>query len=159
MNLTNPTQIDPIVLPWGLTWPNLTQIWSLVRQTWHKIVQSVYNPEILVNQVWFVQKTGRVWADYQAYIGKQRTNRVWFFLRSYFFKNEPLISCPLLSSKLDSPAIKTLERHSLNVKKSAHQCFDFRRIWFWWKTCTLVWNPTRTDRNVWSWGPTQPDLT
>ena len=39
------------------------------------------------------------------------------FLRSYFFKNEPLISCPFLSSKLDSPVIKTLERHSLNVKK------------------------------------------
>ena len=31
------------------------------------------------------------------------------FLRSYFFKNEPLISCPFLSSKLDSPVIKTLE--------------------------------------------------
>ena len=39
------------------------------------------------------------------------------FLRSYLFKNEPLISCPFLSSKLDSPVIKTLERHSLNVKK------------------------------------------
>ena len=39
------------------------------------------------------------------------------FLRSYFFKNEPLISCPFISSKLDSPVIKTLERHSLNVKK------------------------------------------
>ena len=31
------------------------------------------------------------------------------FLRSNFFKNEPLISCPFLSSKLDSPVIKTLE--------------------------------------------------
>ena len=39
------------------------------------------------------------------------------FLRSYFFKNKPLISCPFLSSKLDYPIIKTLERHSLNVKK------------------------------------------
>ena len=39
------------------------------------------------------------------------------FVRSYFFKNEPLISCPFLSSKLDSPVIKTLERLSLNVKK------------------------------------------
>ena len=39
------------------------------------------------------------------------------FLRSYFFKNEPLISWTFLSSKLDSPEIKTLERHSLNVKK------------------------------------------
>ena len=38
------------------------------------------------------------------------------FLRSYFVKNEPLISCPLLSSKLDSPVIKTLERHSLKLK-------------------------------------------
>ena len=34
----------------------------------------------------------------------------------YFFKNEPLISCPFLASKLDSPVIKKLERHSLNVK-------------------------------------------
>ena len=33
------------------------------------------------------------------------------FLRSYFFKNEPLISCPFLSSKLDFPVMKTLERH------------------------------------------------
>ena len=39
------------------------------------------------------------------------------FFRSYFFKNEPLFSCPFLSSKLDSPIIKTLERHSLNLKK------------------------------------------
>ena len=39
------------------------------------------------------------------------------FFRSYLFKNEPLISYPFLSSKLDSPVIKTLERHSLNVKK------------------------------------------
>ena len=43
------------------------------------------------------------------------------FLRSYFFKNEPLISGTFLgqffSSKLDSPVIKTLERHSLNVRK------------------------------------------
>ena len=31
-------------------------------------------------------------------------------LLSYFW-NEPLISCPFLSSKLDSPVIKTLERH------------------------------------------------
>ena len=31
-------------------------------------------------------------------------------LRSYVFKNEPLISCPILSSKLDSPVIKKLER-------------------------------------------------
>ena len=36
------------------------------------------------------------------------------FLRSYFFKNEPLISCPFLSSKLDSTVIKTLERHFLS---------------------------------------------
>ena len=38
------------------------------------------------------------------------------FLRS-FFLNEALISSAFLSSKLDSPVIKTLERHSLNVKK------------------------------------------
>ena len=44
------------------------------------------------------------------------------FLRTYFFKNEPLISWTFLgtflSSKLDSPVIKTLEGHSLNLKKS-----------------------------------------
>ena len=35
-----------------------------------------------------------------------------FFLkRRCFFKNEFLISCPFLSTKLDSPVIKTLERH------------------------------------------------
>ena len=28
----------------------------------------------------------------------------------------PLFSCPLLSSKLDSPVIKILERHSLELK-------------------------------------------
>ena len=31
----------------------------------------------------------------------------------------PLFSCPLLSSKLDSPVIKILERHSLKLKKFA----------------------------------------
>ena len=50
------------------------------------------------------------------------------FLRSYFFKNEPLITCPFLSSKLDSPGIKILERHSLNVKKVSLQSFDYRII-------------------------------
>ena len=35
----------------------------------------------------------------------------------YFFKNELNISWTFLSSKLHSPVIKTLERHSLNVKK------------------------------------------
>ena len=39
------------------------------------------------------------------------------FFKKLFFLNEPLISCPFLSSKLDSPVIKILERHSLNVKK------------------------------------------
>ena len=43
-----------------------------------------------------------------------QASKVWFFLRSNFFKNEPLISCPFLSSKLDSPIIKTLERHYSN---------------------------------------------
>ena len=38
------------------------------------------------------------------------------FLWSYFFKNEPLISCPFLSSKLDSPVMKTLERHFFHVE-------------------------------------------
>ena len=39
------------------------------------------------------------------------------FVRSYFFTNETLGSWTLFSSKLDSPVIKTLEAHSLNVKK------------------------------------------
>ena len=39
------------------------------------------------------------------------------FVRSYFFTNETLGSWTLFSSRLDSLAIKTLERHSLNVKK------------------------------------------
>ena len=38
-------------------------------------------------------------------------------LRKYFFKNEPLISCPFLSSKLDSSEIKPFERHPFKVKK------------------------------------------
>ena len=48
------------------------------------------------------------------------------FFRSYFFKNEPLICCPFLSSKLDSPIIKTLHRHSLNVKKICSPMFWFQ---------------------------------
>ena len=47
-----------------------------------------------------------------------KQSKVWIFLRSYFFKNEFLIKCPFLSSKLDSSIIKTLERHSLRAKKS-----------------------------------------
>ena len=39
------------------------------------------------------------------------------FIRSDFFKNEPLISWTFLSSKLDSPVSKILERHKLNVEK------------------------------------------
>ena len=48
------------------------------------------------------------------------------FLKSYFFKNEPLISCPFFSSKLKSPVIKTLERHSLNVMITGECNFDER---------------------------------
>ena len=44
------------------------------------------------------------------------TTKVWIFKEIISLKNEPLISCPFLSSKLDSPVIKTLKRHSLNVK-------------------------------------------
>jgi hypothetical protein len=33
------------------------------------------------------------------------------FVRSYFFANETLGSCPFLSSKLDPLVIKALERH------------------------------------------------
>ena len=39
------------------------------------------------------------------------------FLRSYFFKNEPLISWTFLSSKLDSPGIKILERHFFTLSE------------------------------------------
>ena len=39
------------------------------------------------------------------------------FLRGYFFKNEPLISYPFLSSKLDSSEIKTLEKHFFTLSK------------------------------------------
>ena len=57
-----------------------------------------------------------IWFQYS----KRKNTKVWIFLRSYFFTNEPLISCPFLSFKLDSPVIKikTLERHSLRAKKS-----------------------------------------
>ena len=47
---------------------------------------------------------------------------------------EPLISCPFLSSKLDSPVIKTLERHSLNVQKVSLQYFDYRMKEMAWAT-------------------------
>ena len=50
------------------------------------------------------------------------------FKKIYFFIIEPLISCSFPSSKLDSPGIKTLERHSLDVKKVSLQCFNSRRI-------------------------------
>ena len=56
-----------------------------------------------------------------------------YFLRCYFFKNEPLIICPFLSSKLDSPVIKTLERHFFYIEWVSLQYFDYRRLWFWWK--------------------------
>ena len=39
------------------------------------------------------------------------------FLRSSFFKNEPLISGAFISSKLDSPVIKTLERHFFTLSE------------------------------------------
>ena len=39
------------------------------------------------------------------------------FLRSYFFKDEPLISCLFLSSKLDSPVVKTLKRHFFTLSE------------------------------------------
>ena len=48
------------------------------------------------------------------------------FLRSNFFKNEPLISWPFLSSKLDSPVIKTLERHFSYIERVSLHCFDYR---------------------------------
>ena len=40
----------------------------------------------------------------------------------------PLFSCPPLSSKLDYPVIKILERHSLKLKKSALQATEQRCI-------------------------------
>ena len=39
------------------------------------------------------------------------------FVRSYFFTNETLDSWTLFSSKLDSPAIKTLERHFFELSE------------------------------------------
>ena len=56
------------------------------------------------------------------------------FLRNYFFKNEPLISCSFISSKLDSTVIKTLERHSLNVKKFKGGKFHAYVSWTYIKT-------------------------
>ena len=55
------------------------------------------------------------------------------FLGSHFFKNEPLISCPFLLSKLDSPVIKTLERHFFtlslsNVLITGASNFDERNV-------------------------------
>ena len=37
-----------------------------------------------------------------------KQSKVWIFLRSYFFKNEFLIKCPFLSSKLDQNFGETL---------------------------------------------------
>jgi hypothetical protein len=37
------------------------------------------------------------------------------FVRSYFLKNETLGSCPFLSSKLDSPVMKLLERPNVLI--------------------------------------------
>ena len=39
-----------------------------------------------------------------------------YFVRIYFLTNEPLPSWTLFSSKSDSPVMKSLERHSLNLK-------------------------------------------
>ena len=39
------------------------------------------------------------------------------FLKKYFVKNEPLISRTFLSSKLDSPVIKTLERQFFKLRE------------------------------------------
>ena len=44
-----------------------------------------------------------------------KQSKVWIFLRSYFFKNEFLISCPFLLSKLDSSMIKR-DTHSEKKK-------------------------------------------
>ena len=52
------------------------------------------------------------------------------FERSYLFRNATLISCPLFSSKLDSPVIKTLERHECltNVLITGKSNFDERNL-------------------------------
>ena len=39
------------------------------------------------------------------------------FVRSYFITNETLGSCPFLSSKLDSPVIKTLKRYFFTLSE------------------------------------------
>ena len=41
------------------------------------------------------------------------------FLRSYFFKNEPLISCTFLSSKLDSPVNQNIGEALTQTKKKS----------------------------------------
>ena len=39
------------------------------------------------------------------------------FVRSYFITNEILGSCPFVSSKLESPVIKTLMRHFFTLSE------------------------------------------
>ena len=48
------------------------------------------------------------------------------FVRSYFFPNATLTSCPFLSSKLDFPVIKTLERHFFYIEWVSLQCFGLQ---------------------------------
>ena len=51
---------------------------------------------------------------------------VWSSLRSRLFKNKPLINCPFLSSKLDSPIIKILQRYVFTLSEFLSNVFDER---------------------------------
>ena len=67
------------------------------------------------------------------------------FLRSRFFKNEPLISCPFLSSKIDSPVIKTWNDFLKNpyflkvVKVSFVSSLNVSRVSLWINIWWLSW--------------------
>ena len=54
--------------------------------------------------------------------------KVWLLLEVTSLRMKLWAVETLFSSKLNSPVIKTLKRHSLNVKKLSLRCFDYRRI-------------------------------
>ena len=72
------------------------------------------------------------------------------FVRSDFNMYAPLFSCPLLSSKLDSPVIKTLERHFFtlsecfsNVLIKGESNFDERNV----QEMFNSWSEVHSQRN------------
>ena len=50
------------------------------------------------------------------------------FVASYFVLNKSLGSYPFLSSKLDFPVIKTLVRHSLNIKRVSPMFWSHKNL-------------------------------